>query len=94
MHDTDLDRPWIPESLAARLVPGARVRVRVSEECPARSCHGDFVAGEGVITFVHEPKGSLGYMLESHRYVVKTGDPEHLVWVQLCAAAELEPIDA
>ena len=76
---------WEPERLVALLVPGARVRVRVSGECGVG--HLPWESGKaGVVTGIH-PKPSYG-----HRFWVRHEGTYS--WSSCAyAAIELEPLE-
>ena len=96
---------WEPESLLAKLVVGAKVRVRGFAECPWRnrsnafhgarhgnSCHDDKAVGRlGTIAETDNLQGP------GHRFLVRFTDPKigtltTLHWGHY-AAVELEPVE-
>lgn len=96
---------WEPESLLAKLVVGARVRVRGFAECPWRnrsnafhgqpggnSCHEDKVVGSlGLVEATNNLEG------EGHRFLVRFPDSKDgrvtTIFHGHYAAIELEPIE-
>ena len=86
---------WEPEALIAQLVPGARVRIRVSPECP----HGErsvilhkHVAESGVLKMVY-PADLGPDRMRSHRFEVDTAN-ETVITAGWFAAVELSPLPA
>ena len=78
--------PWVPAGHAARLVPGALVRIRLSGECQSeRHAHKDYCDGiRGVVLRVH-----LAGAFRWHPYHVIVADNSEGHF----AAAELEVLD-
>ena len=90
---TDGLQPWEPAELVAKLVNGARVRIRINGECLATTLSQDLAQkanGQIGIIIKHDFATGGEYSSAAHHYLVQLeAHPEEVL---LSCAAELEPI--
>ena len=98
MNNEASGEPWVPAGLAALLVPGARVRIRISPECPMDPeitwLYADRLAAHRALDGSTGVIMSLPYaLLPTHPFPVRVDRPMGNIGGGWFAAAELDPYD-